>query len=70
MKQLGSGKRELGNIVIIRCIQSKDARFITPTKLSWKVLERITKKITNEIPEVIRVCYDLTPKPPATIEYV
>lgn len=64
------GKREFGNIIIIRCVQSKDARTATPTKLPWKVLERITKRLTAEIPGVNRVCYDLTPKPPATIEYV
>ncbi|MDI6602897.1 MAG: glutamine-hydrolyzing GMP synthase [Patescibacteria group bacterium] len=64
------GKREFGNIIIIRCVQSKDARIATPTKLPWKILERIRKKITDEIPEVTRVCYDITPKPPATIEYI
>jgi len=63
-------KRELGNIIILRCVESKDARKATPTKLSWKVLEKITKRLTTEIPGVNRVCYDLTPKPPATIEYI
>ena len=64
------GKREFGNIIIIRCVESKDARTAAPTKLSWKVLERITKRLITEIPEVNRVCYDITPKPPATIEYI
>jgi len=64
------GKREFGNIIIIRCVESKDARIATPTKLSWKILGKITKRITAEIPEVTRVCYDITPKPPATIEYI
>ena len=63
-------KRELGNIIILRCVESKDARKATPTKLSWRVLEKITKRLTTEIPGVNRVCYDLTPKPPATIEYI
>jgi len=63
-------KREFGNIIIIRCVESLDARTATPKRLPWKVLEKITKRITTEIPEVTRVCYDLTPKPPATIEYV
>jgi GMP synthase (glutamine-hydrolysing) len=67
---LRNNKREFGNIIIIRCVESKDARIAKPTKLSWKVLEKITKRLTTEIPEVVRVCYDLTPKPPATIEYV
>lgn len=63
-------KRELGNIIMIRCIESVDARKAKPTKLSWKVLEKITKRLTAEIPGVNRVCYDITPKPPATIEYI
>ncbi|PIV65114.1 MAG: ExsB family transcriptional regulator [Candidatus Nealsonbacteria bacterium CG_4_8_14_3_um_filter_37_36] len=64
------GKREFGNIIIIRCVESIDARTATPTKLSWKVLEKITKHLTNEIAGINRVCYDITPKPPATIEYI
>jgi len=63
-------KREFGNIIIIRCVESVDARKATPTKLSWKILEMITKRLTTEIPGVNRVCYDITPKPPATIEYI
>jgi len=65
-----NNKREFGNIIIIRCVESIDARIAKPTKLPWKILERITKKLTTEIPEVNRVCYDITPKPPATIEYI
>jgi len=64
------GKREVGNIIIIRCIESIDARTAIPTKLSWKILEKITKRLTTEIPGVNRICYDITPKPPATIEYI
>jgi len=67
---LRNNKREFGNIIIIRCVESKDARVATPTKIPWKILEKITKRLTAEIPGVNRVCYDLTPKPPATIEYV
>ncbi len=63
-------KREFGNIIIIRCVESLDARVAILKRLPWKVLEKITKRITAEIPEVTRVCYDLTPKPPATIEYI
>jgi len=65
-----NNKREFGNIIIIRCVESLDARTATPKRLPWKVLEKITQRITTEIPKVTRVCYDLTPKPPATIEYV
>lgn len=62
-------KREFGNIIVIRCIESVDARIATVTELSWPVLNKLTKRIL-EIPGVNRVCYDLTPKPPATVEYV
>lgn len=67
---LRKGKREFGNIIIIRCVESADGRIATPTKLPWKILETITKRLTTEIPGVNRVCYDITPKPPATIEYI
>jgi len=65
-----NNKREFGNIVIIRCVESIDARVAIPTRIPWKILEKITKKIINKIPQVTRVCYDITPKPPATIEYI
>lgn len=65
-----NNKREFGNIIIIRCVESIDARVAVPTRVPWKILEKITKRIINEIPQVTRVCYDITPKPPATIEYI
>lgn len=67
---LRNNKREFGNIIILRCVESVDARRAWPTKLSWKLLEKITKRLTTEIPGINRVCYDITPKPPATIEYI
>jgi GMP synthase (glutamine-hydrolysing) len=67
---LRNNKREFGNIIILRCIESVDARKAQPTKLPWKLLEKITKRLTTEISGVNRVCYDITPKPPATIEYI
>jgi GMP synthase (glutamine-hydrolysing) len=63
------GKREFGEIVVVRCIQSVDAREATPVRLPWEKLERICGRITG-LPGVNRCLYDLTPKPPATIEYV
>jgi GMP synthase (glutamine-hydrolysing) len=67
---LRGNKREFGNIIILRCIESIDARKAQPTKLSWRLLKKITNRLTSEIPGINRVCYDVTPKPPATIEYV
>lgn len=40
-------RREFGQIIIIRCINSVDARTATPTKLSWEKLNRISKQITS-----------------------
>jgi GMP synthase (glutamine-hydrolysing) len=62
-------RREFGEIVVVRCIESVDARTADATRLPWEKLDRICKRITA-IPGVNRCLYDLTPKPPATVEYV
>jgi len=64
-----NNKREFGQIIVVRCIESVDARTATVTPLSWDKLNRICQRITK-IKGVNRCLYDLTPKPPATIEYV
>jgi GMP synthase (glutamine-hydrolysing) len=64
------GQRKFGNIIIVRSVESKDAITANPTQVPWDVLMSISKRITSEIPEVVRVAYEITPKPPATIEYV
>ena len=62
-------KREFGQIIVLRCIESTDARTATATTLPWEKLNRICERIT-QIKNVNRCLYDLTPKPPATVEYV
>jgi GMP synthase (glutamine-hydrolysing) len=64
-----NNKREFGHIIVIRCVESVDARTATVTPLPWDKLNRISERIT-QINGVNRCLYDLTPKPPATIEYV
>ncbi|MBM4049674.1 MAG: ExsB family transcriptional regulator [Planctomycetes bacterium] len=64
-----SNKREFGQIIVVRCVQSVDARVASVVRVPWAKLEKISKRITD-IPGVNRCLYDLTPKPPATIEYV
>ena len=64
------GRRNLGCQIAIRSVDSVDARTATATELPRFFIDALVKKITNEIPEVTRVFYDYTPKPPATIEYV
>ncbi len=63
------GRREFGQIIVVRCIDSVDARQATVRQLAWPVLHRLTRRITA-IPGVNRCLYDLTPKPPATVEYI
>jgi GMP synthase (glutamine-hydrolysing) len=64
------GCRKFGHIIIIRSVESRDAMTARPTPVPWEVLMKISRRITREIPEVTRVAYELTPKPPATIEYI
>jgi GMP synthase (glutamine-hydrolysing) len=64
------GKRKFGEIVIVRSVESKDAMTAEPTEVPWEVLMKISRRMTEEIPEVVRVAYEITPKPPATIEYI
>ncbi len=63
------GRREFGDIIVVRCIDSVDAREATVVELPWPKLHRICERITS-LPGVNRCLYDLTPKPPATVEYV
>ena len=55
--------------MILRAINTVDAMTATVERLDWEVLERITRRILAEVPGVNRVLYDLSPKPPATIEW-
>ncbi len=64
-----NNKREFGQIIVVRCIESVDARTATATELSWDKLNRLCERIT-QIPDVNHCLYDLTPKPPATVEYI
>ena len=56
-------------MVIIRAINTIDAMSATIERVDWDVLQRITDRILAEVPNVNRVCYDMSPKPPATIEF-
>lgn len=56
-------------MVIIRAINTVDAMTASVEKVDWDVLERITERILSEVRNVNRVCFDMSPKPPATIEF-
>jgi len=64
------GRRKFGDIIIVRSVESRDAMTAEATEIPWDILKKIGKRITSEIPEVVRVAYEITPKPPATIEYI
>ena len=55
--------------VVIRAVNTRDAMTAEVEELPWPLMKHITERITAEVPSVNRVLYDLTPKPPATIEW-
>ena len=55
--------------VIIRAVNTIDAMTATIEQIEWPILMKITDRILAEVPMVNRVCYDLSPKPSATIEW-
>ena len=55
--------------VIIRAVNTVDAMHCSVPRIDWEVLETITNRILNEVDGVCRVCYDMSPKPIATIEW-
>ena len=64
------GKRDFGLQIEIRCWDSKDAITASPTKLSYDILGKLADRITQEVPGVVSVTYNITKKPPSTIEAV
>jgi GMP synthase (glutamine-hydrolysing) len=58
-----------GWVVTVRSVESRDGMTARAQEIDWKTLQRIQSRITGELDTVSRVVYDVTHKPPATIEY-
>ncbi|NMM87899.1 glutamine-hydrolyzing GMP synthase [Rhodococcus sp. SRB_17] len=61
--------RTYGHPIVLRPVSSEDAMTADWTRLPYETLERISTRITNEVPDVNRVVLDVTSKPPGTIEW-
>ncbi len=66
---VNAGERSYGQTVIVRAVESNNAMAATWVKIPYEVLKRISTRITTEVAGVNRVVYDITDKPPGTIEW-
>lgn len=63
------GQRVYGEIITVRIVESEDAVTAKAKQVPYEKLMKIAKRITEEIPSVVRCLYDITDKPPSTIEF-
>jgi GMP synthase (glutamine-hydrolysing) len=62
-------QRTYDDTIVVRAVTSQDAMTADWAKLPYEVLEKISSRIINEVPGVNRTVYDISSKPPATIEW-
>ena len=65
-----NGKRDFGLQIEIRCWDSIDARHAKPTRLSFDKLDNLSNRMVTEVPGVVSVTYNITSKPPSTMEAI
>ncbi|MBN1755098.1 ExsB family transcriptional regulator [bacterium] len=65
-----NGQRNYGFQIEVRCWESKDAKTGSPTRLPYDTYDRLADRLTSEVPGVVSVTYNITKKPPSTIEAV
>ncbi len=64
------GRRDYGNQIEVRCWESIDATTGSPTNLPYEKLDKLADRITKEVKGVVSVTYNITKKPPSTIEAI
>ena len=65
---MGDG-RTYENTLVLRSVTTSDFMTAEWTRIPYEVLDRVSVRIVNEVPHINRICYDITSKPPATVEW-
>jgi GMP synthase (glutamine-hydrolysing) len=62
-------QRAYGATIALRAVTTDDFMTADFARLSWELLAHVSARVTNEVPGITRVVYDISGKPPATIEW-